>query len=192
MPSDSTPPLSASGQDEHAVPEDESDAAEWRREYRQFVHGRVAQTQAQAQSWLGVMSTLLGLFSAVVVIGHAPQSTSCPSAQAGEDWYSYLQWSPTGSPSEQWSTALRRRGAVWGLALLQRRVRRRPRSDQLRRARKIRGSGAGGARRRLPSSCRATRGRNTRIASSSWRISCAGVCTVHVCSVSRRCCWPAF
>jgi hypothetical protein len=28
MPSDSTPPLSASGQDEHAVPEDESDAAE--------------------------------------------------------------------------------------------------------------------------------------------------------------------
>jgi hypothetical protein len=83
MPSDSTPPLSASGQDEHAVPEDESDAAEWRREYRQFVHGRVAQTQAQAQSWLGVMSTLLGLFSAVVVIGHGTAINELPVGTGG-------------------------------------------------------------------------------------------------------------
>jgi hypothetical protein len=52
MPSDSTPPLSASGQDEHAVPEDESDAAEWRREYRQFV--MVASRRPKHRGGLGL------------------------------------------------------------------------------------------------------------------------------------------
>jgi len=83
MPSDSTPPLSASGQDEHAVPEDESDAAEWRREYRQFVMAASRRPQAQAQSWLGVMSTLLGLFSAVVVIGHGTAINELPVGTGG-------------------------------------------------------------------------------------------------------------
>jgi len=68
MPRDSTPPTSASGQDWSTAPEDEPDSAEWRDAFRHFIVGRVAQAQSQAQSWLGVISTLFGLFSAVVVI----------------------------------------------------------------------------------------------------------------------------
>jgi hypothetical protein len=78
MASESMPPLATPGQDQRVVPEGELDIADWRREFRQFVHGRVTVTQAQAQSWLGVMSTLLGLFSAVVVISHGTAINELP------------------------------------------------------------------------------------------------------------------
>jgi hypothetical protein len=60
--------------------ETQLDKDEWRQEYRKWVHGRVTETQKQAQSWLGVMSTLLGLFSAVVVISHGAAIDQLPAA----------------------------------------------------------------------------------------------------------------
>jgi hypothetical protein len=83
MPSDSTQSLSPSGQDRRTDTPDHDDAADWERDYRQFVHGRVERTQAQAQSWLGVMSTLLGLYSAVVVINHGTTINELP---VGSGW----------------------------------------------------------------------------------------------------------
>lgn len=78
MASESMPPLSTPGQDQRVVSEGQLDTEDWRREYRQFVHSRVTTTQSQAQSWLGVMSTLLGLFSAVVVISHGTAINDLP------------------------------------------------------------------------------------------------------------------
>jgi hypothetical protein len=58
--------------------EDDSEAAGWIRESRQLVYGQVTQIESQAQSWVGVISTLLGLFSAVVVIGRGTAINELP------------------------------------------------------------------------------------------------------------------
>jgi hypothetical protein len=84
MRNDSTSPLSASGEGQQAVaPEGESEAAAWEREFQQFVHGRVALTQTGAQSWLAVMTTLLGLFSAVVVVNGSTAISELPVGPVG-------------------------------------------------------------------------------------------------------------
>jgi hypothetical protein len=84
MLSDSTPALPAAGWGQQAPPpEDRADAALWRGEFREFVRGRAARMQTSAQSWLGVMTTLLGLFSAVVVISRGTAISELP---VGTGW----------------------------------------------------------------------------------------------------------
>jgi hypothetical protein len=66
------------------APEDESaDAAAWTRELREFVHGRVGLVHTSAQAWLGVLTTILGLFSAVVVIRGGTAISELPLGTLG-------------------------------------------------------------------------------------------------------------
>jgi hypothetical protein len=84
MPSNSTPPLPAAGGGQQAAArENEADAASWRREFQEWKHGRAARMQTSAQSWLGVMTTLLGLFSTVVVINRGTALSELPVGTVG-------------------------------------------------------------------------------------------------------------
>jgi hypothetical protein len=84
MARDSTPPLPGARQHPQVMaPQDQTDATLWRDEFRNFVHGRVTHMQTSAQSWLGVMTTLLGLFSAVVVLSGGTTISQLPVGRLG-------------------------------------------------------------------------------------------------------------
>jgi hypothetical protein len=50
------------------LPGENADADAWQAELRTFVHGRLERYQKAAESWLAILTTLLGLFGAVVVL----------------------------------------------------------------------------------------------------------------------------
>ena len=139
MPSESTPPLPALGQDQRRVPDDQLDAEEWRKEYRQFVHSRVGQTHSQAQSWLGVMSTLLGLFSAVVVISHGTAINELPVGTLARGLVFVLAVIAYGLAFLAVVQGAQATWGAWGLALLRPPGKRRPRSGQIDRSSQIAG-----------------------------------------------------
>jgi hypothetical protein len=49
--------------------DDQTGNDRWQEDYEDFIHGRMVRVQAAAQQWLVTMTSLLGLFSAVVVVG---------------------------------------------------------------------------------------------------------------------------
>jgi hypothetical protein len=84
MPSDSTPLSPRPGQGQPATPpKDEVGAAAWKKEFEEFGPARVAQVNASAQAWLGIMTTLLGLFSAVVVLNQGSAIGELPIGRVG-------------------------------------------------------------------------------------------------------------
>jgi hypothetical protein len=47
------------------------EADSWKKDYDDFVHGRMARVQTAAQQWLVTMTALLGLFSTAIIVGGA-------------------------------------------------------------------------------------------------------------------------
>lgn len=60
--------------------ETSAEAAAWTEEYRAFLRGRVARVQGAAQTWLGIMTTLLGLFSLLVLLNQGQALGDLPVA----------------------------------------------------------------------------------------------------------------
>lgn len=57
-----------------------AEAAAWTEEYHAFLRGRVARVQNAAQAWLGIMTTLLSLFSILVLLNQGQALRDLPVA----------------------------------------------------------------------------------------------------------------
>ena len=59
-----------------SIPQEERER--WAADYQEFVHTRMARVQAAAAQWLTTMTALLGVFSAVVVVGGSTTIDAVP------------------------------------------------------------------------------------------------------------------
>jgi len=61
------------------------EAEAWSGEYHSFLRGRVARVQDQARAWLGVMTTMLSLFSLLVLVNKGQSLSDLPVPKSVRD-----------------------------------------------------------------------------------------------------------